>query len=85
MVQILKTHLHTVHILKTHVNKKSDHDESAGMHWLTILTDRCPKDIVNIYNSAGGFIISTSVEKSIANILQSDGYFITVYSVNCDC
>ena len=54
------------------------------MHWLTISTVGCPKDTVNVYDSAGGFIISTSVEKSIANILQSNGDFITVYSVNCD-
>ena len=36
------------------------------------------------YDSAGGFVVSTSVEKSIANVLQTDGDFITINSVNCD-
>ena len=42
------------------------HPQSGGMHWLTILTVGCPKDTVNVnvYDSAGGFIILTSVEKS---------------------
>ena len=34
------------------------HPQSGGMHWLTISTVRCPKDTVNVYDSAGGFIIS---------------------------
>ena len=32
------------------------HPQSGGMHWLTISTVGCPKDTVNIYDSAGDFI-----------------------------